>query len=77
MPAALIQLNFESPNDWIDKKNYSIDKNPTSIIASSEVRERIQIEIDNNSRFGKWEQIKKFEITPDIWCIEGGHLILI
>ena len=75
MPAALIQLNFEFVNDWIDKKNYSIDKNPTSIIASSEVRERIQIEIDKcNSRFGKWEQIKKFEITPDIWCIEGGHL---
>jgi long-chain acyl-CoA synthetase len=75
MPAALIQLNFEFVNDWVDKKNYSIDKNPTSIIASSEVRERIQIEIDKcNSRFGKWEQIKKFEITPDIWCIEGGHL---
>ncbi len=75
MPAALIQLNFEFVNDWIDKKNYSIDKNPTSIIASSEVREHIQIEIDKcNSRFGKWEQIKKFEITPDIWCIEGGHL---
>ena len=75
MPAALIQLNFEFVNDWIDKKNYSIDKNPTSIIASFEVRERIQIEIDKcNSRFGKWEQIKKFEITPDIWCIEGGHL---
>ena len=75
MPAALIQLNFEFVNDWIDKKNYSIDKNPTSIIGSSEVRERIQIEIDKcNSRFGKWEQIKKFEITPDIWCIEGGHL---
>lgn len=75
MPAALIQLNFEFINDWIDKKNYSIDKNPTSIIASSEVQERIQIEIDKcNSRFGKWEQIKRFEITPDVWCIEGGHL---
>ncbi|MDA0315878.1 MAG: AMP-dependent synthetase/ligase [Bacteroidetes bacterium] len=75
MPAALIQLNFEFVNDWIDKKNYNIDKNPTSIIASSEVRERIQIEIDKcNSRFGKWEQIKKFEITPDVWSIEGGHL---
>ena len=75
MPAALVQLNFEFLYDWIDRKNYNIDKNPTSIIASTEVQKRIQIEIDKcNSRFGKWEQIKKFELTPDVWSIDGGHL---
>ena len=27
-----------------------------------------------NTNFGKWEQIKKFEITSDEWTIEAGHL---
>ena len=75
MPAALIQLNFEFVKDWIDLKNHAIDKDPASIIASPIVQERIQKEIDNcNRRFGKWEQIKKFELTPDVWSIDGGHL---
>jgi len=75
MPAALIQINFEFVKDWIDLKNYTITKDSASIIASPVVQERIQKEIDNcNRRFGKWEQIKKFELTPDVWSIEGGHL---
>ena len=75
MPAALIQINFEFVEDWIDRKNYAIKKDPASIIASPIVKERIQKEIDKcNQRFGKWEQIKKFELTPDAWSIDGGHL---
>ena len=27
-----------------------------------------------NKHFGKWEQIKRFELTPDVWSIDGGHL---
>jgi len=23
---------------------------------------------------GNWEQIKRFELTPDVWSIEGGQL---
>ena len=35
----------------------------------------IQQEIDvHNETLGKWEKIKKFEITPDEWTIEAGHL---
>ena len=26
------------------------------------------------SKFGKWEQIKRFELTPEEWSIDGGHL---
>lgn len=75
MPAALIQINFEFVKDWIDRKNHTIEKDPASIIASPIVKDRIQKEIDNcNRRFGKWEQIKKFELTPDVWSIDGGHL---
>ena len=75
MPAALIQLNFEFIQEWIERKNYDINKDAESIITSSLVKERIQQEIDTcNKRFGKWEQIKRFELTPDVWSIDGGHL---
>ena len=32
-------------------------------------------EIDKfNEQFGQWERIKKFELTPDVWSIDAGHL---
>ncbi len=34
-----------------------------------------QKEIDHhNSFFGSWEQIKKFQLTPNEWTIDEGHL---
>lgn len=75
MPAALVQINFEFVADWIERKNLNIENTPESMIKATEVIKRIQIEIDRcNKNFGKWEQIKKFELTPDAWSIEGGHL---
>ncbi|MBT7850528.1 MAG: long-chain fatty acid--CoA ligase [Flavobacteriaceae bacterium] len=75
MPAALIQLNFEFIKEWIDRKKLDIDKTPEAICASKLIVERIQKEVDkSNKGFGNWEQIKRFELTPDVWSIEGGHL---
>ncbi len=75
MPAAIIQPNFDFIEDWIDRKNKNIDKNKQDIVNSKEIIDRIQIEIDTcNKKFGKWEQIKRFELTPDVWSIDGGHL---
>jgi long-chain acyl-CoA synthetase len=75
MPAAIIQPNFEFLNDWIDKKGKNIGKSGTEIANSQEVIARIQREIDTcNQKFGKWEQIKRFELTPEVWSIEAGHL---
>ncbi len=75
MPAALIQINFEFVADWIQRKNLNIDATPEAMIAAKEVQKRIQKEVDRcNKNFGKWEQVKQFELTPDIWSIEGGHL---
>ena len=37
--------------------------------------ERIQKDINlHNAKFGKWEQVKRFELTPDVWSIDAGHL---
>ena len=75
MPAALIQLNFEFIYDWIKRKKINIDPTPEAICASSIIKERIQVEINiSNLRFGKWEQVKKFELIPEVWSIESGHL---
>jgi long-chain acyl-CoA synthetase len=74
MPAALIQVNYEFIDEWA--KRHHISFNSKNDIASNEkLRSRIQEEIDEaNKKFGHWEQIKKFEITPDAWTIEDGHL---
>ena len=75
MPAALIQPNFEFLLEWIERKNLKIDKTPESIVSSAEVQKRIQKEVDDcNNRFGKWEQIKRFELISDEWSIDSGHL---
>ena len=75
MPAAIIQPNFEFIEEWIQRKSLNIEKNPQAIISSQIVIDRIQEEIDDcNSHFGKWERIKRFELTPDVWSIDGGHL---
>ncbi|WP_435415119.1 AMP-dependent synthetase/ligase [Polaribacter aestuariivivens] len=75
MPAAIIQPNFEFIKDWIDKKGHKIGKTNEEIINSEIIKNRIQKEVDKcNTHFGKWEQIKRFELTPDVWSIDGGHL---
>ena len=75
MPAALIQLDFEFIKEWIERKKLDIEKTPEAICASELIINRIQKEVDkSNQGFGKWEQIKRFELTPDVWSIEGGHL---
>ena len=75
MPAALIQPNFEFVQEWIERKNLSVLNTFEDIANSEIVRKRIQKEVDKcNKKFGKWEQIKKFEITPEEWSIDAGHL---
>ena len=75
MPAALIQLNFDFVRDWIALKKHNIGKSDAEIASSEIVVNRIQKEIDKyNKKFGKWERIKRFELTPDVWSIDDGHL---
>ena len=75
MPAALIQPNFDFIRDWIDLKKHNVGKSNEEIASSKIVIDRIQEEVDKyNKHFGKWEQIKRFELTSDVWSIEGKHL---
>jgi long-chain acyl-CoA synthetase len=75
MPAAFIQPNFDFIRDWCIRKKKNIGTANEEIAISELVIDRIQKEVDKcNKNFGKWEQIKRFELTPDIWSIGSGHL---
>lgn len=75
MPAALIQPNWEWISEWSDRKGKGISKDPKEAVNDEKLIRRIQKEVDfYNERFGKWEKIKTFQLTPDVWSIEGGQL---
>ena len=74
MPAALIQPNFEFIREWAHRHDIVLGDN-NNLINNQEVLKRIQEEVNIcNTNFGKWEQIKRFELTADEWSIDGGHL---
>ncbi|MDX1752822.1 MAG: long-chain fatty acid--CoA ligase [Salinimicrobium sediminis] len=75
MPAALIQPDFEFVREWAKRKHVELGPTNEDLINNDRVRARIQEEVDfYNQKFGSWEKIKKFELTPDVWSIEGEHL---
>jgi long-chain acyl-CoA synthetase len=75
MPAALIQLNEEFAKEWGERKNLSLGDNLSEMVTHQKLIDRIQEEIDfYNQKFGNWEKIKRFELTPDVWSIEKEHL---
>ena len=75
MPAALIQPDFEFLKEWGNKKGRNLSSDPKEIIKNQAVIDRIQKEVDfYNEKFGHWEKVKKFELTPEVWSIEGGQL---
>jgi len=75
MPAAFIQPNFDFVKEWAKIKGITIGTTEAEISANPEVKQRIEEEVNElNKKFGNWEQVKKIELTPDIWSIDAGHL---
>ncbi|OJX54050.1 MAG: long-chain fatty acid--CoA ligase [Flavobacterium sp. 38-13] len=75
MPGAFIQPDFEFVKQWAAKKGLSIGSTNKEIVANEEVKKRFQEEVDDiNKKFGHWEMIKRFELTPEVWSIDGGEL---
>ena len=74
MPAAIIQPNFEYLTDWAKDHEITYSTNE-DLIKNQKVIDAIQEAVnDCNRNFGKWEQIKVFKLTPEVWSIDGGHL---
>lgn len=75
MPCALVQPDFFFAKNWAAIKHYNIGTTPQEMAQSPELKARIEKEISKlNQNLGQWEQIKKIELTPEVWSIEGGEL---
>lgn len=74
MPAALIQPDFAYLFDWAKENGITISEN-SDIVLNEKVLAKYQEEVDMaNESFAKWEKVKQFRLTPDIWSINEGHL---
>lgn len=76
MPCAIIQPNFDYVREFIKRNDLPFENPSNEEIANapslkSLIEEQIKVV---NMQFGKWEQVKKFELTPDVWTIEDGLL---
>ena len=75
MPAALIQPNWEWIKQWSSIKGNDISLDTAVACKDEKLISRIQQEIDfHNEGFGNWEKVKTFQLTPDVWSIDAGHL---
>ncbi|WP_421812236.1 AMP-dependent synthetase/ligase [Flagellimonas sp.] len=74
MPAALIQPNFEFVKEWAKRHKIEVGSN-VELIKNEKVIARMQEEVDwANQEFAKWEKVKQFRLTPNVWSVEEGHL---
>ncbi len=74
MPAALIQPNFEFLFEWARRHDVNLDGYEKAA-KDPRVIERFQEEVEQaNEQFAKWEKVKQFRLTPDIWTVDDGHL---
>ncbi|MET3025691.1 AMP-dependent synthetase/ligase [Flavobacterium sp. UW10123] len=75
MPGAFIQPNFEFVKEWAKIHKVTLGSSDAEISANPDVIKRIDEEVEGiNKKFGHWEQVKRFELTPDVWSIDGGQL---
>lgn len=76
-PAALIVPQFEFLKEWAKRKGLDLPNNPSNddIIEHEKIKERIAKEVSlYNENYGKFEQIKKFELLNKEMSTEGGEL---
>jgi long-chain acyl-CoA synthetase len=75
LPAAFIQPNFDYIKNWASQEGFDCGNSNEELIDNKKVLHKIQEEVDfYNEKFGNWEKIKKFELTPTVWSINGGEL---
>ena len=75
MPCALVQPDFTFVRNWAKIHKVELGDSMEDICNNPQVKARIEKEIEKtNQNLGKWEQIKKIELTPEVWSIEQGLL---
>ena len=76
-PSALIIPSFAFIKEWAKRKGFNEIEGASNeeIITNEKVIQRIQKEVDVlNEGFGNWEKIKRIELLPQEFSIDGGEL---
>ena len=72
--SALIVPNFLNLTEWCVKNGVHAST-PDEMVKNPDVIKLFKTSIDEkNKNFGQWETIKKFELMPKEWTIDGGEL---
>lgn len=75
MPAAIVQPNFDFVKEWARRHEVKLGETIEEIAENKDVHDRIMEEIEEgNSHFGKWETIKRIEISPEVWSVDNDLL---
>jgi long-chain acyl-CoA synthetase len=73
-PAVLIVPNFDGIKEWCKRKDIPFTTN-AEMITNKRITDRIWKDVEKtNQSFGKWEQVKKMTLLPNLFTIEGGEL---
>lgn len=78
-PGALIVPSFTFLKQWCGEHNIPFDNSSPEALSKCLANEVIQkkykdIISEYNKEFGNWEQVKKFELIPNDWTIDGKEL---
>ena len=75
MPTALVQPDFAYAKKWLQEQGITGGDSPENIIKQDALKEAIKQDINEmNKHLGSWEQIKLFEMTPEVWSVDNGLL---
>lgn len=75
MPCALVQPDFVFVRNWAKIHHVQVGDSLEDLCNNPQVKSRIEQEITKiNEKLGHWEQIKRIELTPEVWTIEAGLL---
>ena len=73
-PAAIVQPAFEFLEKWCKKEKLPC-KDRKEMVSNEKVKEKFAQEVEKyNTFFAQYEKIKKFELCPENWTIEGGEI---
>lgn len=71
---ALIVPSFKTVREWCKQKGIQATSNET-IVQNEDVQEQFKTIIgEQNKQFNPVEQIKKFELLPAEWSVDGGEM---
>lgn len=75
MAAAIVQPNFDFLKEWANIHEIKVGNSLLDLVNNSKIKDRMMQEIEQgNKQFGKWETIKKIELTPEAWTVDNNLL---